>query len=824
MAFDWRTGEEESTGAERPPPEKEAGLLRWRLSWAWMLAFGLLLVAGVAIFFLWRRGQQQIAEVTAAVKADVLSSYDLVQRAALEGDDELLVTVLSGREPQWTAAQRQLLGEGLLFGQAARPLGLQPFSQPANVADVTMSPDLREARLLTTQRYTATLGREMTETVMLSQTLVFRRGQTRWYLAPPEESFWGTDVTLREERVSLTFPSRDRRVAVSLAGDLNEALEEMCATAWVNCPAGQVAAVHLNSDPHSLLQFSEPNVMLEVGEEIILPAPSLVGLPAGEVAYRALFRGYASHVVRAVASKLMGYRCCGKVLFHQALLDRLVSDLGLSVWPLAPGAYVSIAEDPAPMGRMDDFWRQREMGRPPTEHERLQTRAFVTFVESIYGTRPDKQHRLLLEAGGFWGWVRAMSSVAVGQEEAIGHDWRRFLYEQANAAQGPPATLLERQALRLVCRRERGGSGVYRLEPSSKQWTLLEELDGEVPALFPLPGDRGVIIYDRFGADEGALQPRLWLGEREIRLPRSWRPAAELLQDPGGRYLTMRSVVGQSGAGDEVALLDVDRCEESGCPFVALPGLPFWSPDGSQLLLWTVRGRRLLYGTREEMRWRSLGRERAGWPFWFDESVYGYIRGARRIELRTVSGDADQEPRLLVSLEELLAALPGEQDVRVWSILSVVPSPAAAHTFLITLVARPSLRSRQLFLFRTAEAAGGRAIIPLYFFSDLAFSDPDTFFSPAGRWLALAPSAHFGQGMRLRLHDLERGETALVVDGPGFTPVRPYDWSLDGRMLARIDRRLIEVIIFDKQGPGNLHRRFHYNEALQCTAAAWVNR
>jgi len=823
MGFEWWTGEKDSVREEGAPAANGDGPPPWRTGWPWVLVLGLLLLAGAATFFLWRRGQEEMAEATSAVTADVLSSYNLAQRAAADRDDELLVTVLSGRDPQWTKAQRQLLQQGPFFGEAARFLGLHPLSQPT-VADVSLSPDFREARLLATQRYSVTLIPGLTRTVALSQTLVFRRGRQRWFYAPPDEAFWGNRVTIHERRLSLTYPRRDRDAVVSLGSDLNRALEEMCATSWVSCPPGPVADVRLATEPQSLLRLAEPDAMLEVGDEIILPTLSLVGWPTGEIAHQALSRGYASFVLAATAGDLMGYRCCEKALFHQALLDRLLSDLGVRLWPLSPDDYLRFADEPVPMGRMDDFWRSAGVGRPPTAHERQQARAFVSFLEAAYDVWPEEQHRLLLEAEGFWGWMRAMSGVAVGQEEMIGHDWRRFLYAQANAGQGPPPAVLDRQALRLVCQSESGSPGLYHLEPASRQWTLLEGLDGEVPALFPLAGDRGIILYDRIGASAEALRPQLWIGQREIRLSPSWRPATQLLPDPGGRYLTMRSSVEQDGSVDEVALLDVDSCEESECRFVALPGFPFWSPSGSQLLLWSSRGQRLLHGTREEMRWRPLGVERAGRPFWFDEETYGYVRGARRIEMRSVSSDTDQEPGLLVSLEELLAALPGEQDPRAWSILAVVPSPAVAHTFLVMLVARPGLRSRQLFLFRSAEAAAGRALIPLYFFSELAFSDPGTFFSPAGRWLALTPSAGFGQGVRLLVHDLERDETALVLDDSDFVPLRTHDWSLDGLMLARIGRRLIEVLVFDEQRPETLYRHFVYNEALQCTAVAWVNR
>ena len=426
MAFDWRTGDKEGDWEQGAPAVKADGAHFRKRGWRWLLALGLLLMAGAAGFFLWRRSQNQVRETTAVVTADVLSSYDLAQRAASTGDEELLVTVLSGRDPQWTSAQRRMLRRELLFGRAARVFGLEPLSSPA-VESVRLSPDLREARLLATQRYSVAAGRGLTQTVILSQTLVFRRGPQRWFYSPPDQAFWDALATVREERLVLTYPGRDRNVAVALAVELDQALEQMCASGWVTCPPGRVATVRLATDAASVLRLWETDATLTAGKESVLPAPSLVGVPAGEVAYQALFRGYASHVLATTAGELLDYRCCRKALFHQALLDRLLNDLGVRPWPVAPDDYVRFAANPVPMGRIDDFWRAPGIGRPPSAHERLQARAFVTFLESVYGVEPAEQHRLLLEAEGFWGWMREMSGVAVGREEAIGEAWRRFL-------------------------------------------------------------------------------------------------------------------------------------------------------------------------------------------------------------------------------------------------------------------------------------------------------------------------------------------------------------------------------------------------------------
>lgn len=429
MGFEWQTREKDNAWGEGAPAAKRPGTVTWHHGWLLVLALALLLLVGAASFLLYRRGKEQIAVATAAISSDVLSSHDLVRRAAAGGDEELLVTVLSGRDPQWADAQRRLLRRDLLVGEAARLFGLHPLSPPAEAVDVTLSADLHDARVLATRRYTVPLSRDLVETVTLTQTLVFRRGRQRWLYAPPDEAFWGTTSVVREGRLSVTFPDRDRGAAMALAGDLNRILEEMCATTWVTCPGGRLVAVRLEPEPESLLHLADTDAAMTAGGEIALPTPSLVGWPAGEEACQALFRGYVSHILRATASGLLGYQCCQKALYHEALLDRLLSDLGVRAWPLTAEDYMRFSRNPAPMGRMDDFWRRPGIGRPPTNHERLQARAFVTFLEAVYGAPPGEQHRLLLEARGFWGWMREMSGVAVGQEGSIGEAWRRFLAE-----------------------------------------------------------------------------------------------------------------------------------------------------------------------------------------------------------------------------------------------------------------------------------------------------------------------------------------------------------------------------------------------------------
>jgi hypothetical protein len=74
----------------------------------------------------------------------------------------------------------------------------------------------------------------------------------------------------------------------------------------VSCPPGYKLRLRLSRDPASLQHV---NRLLDVypataGQDMELPAPSLVGKPVDEAGYRALYRGYAGWVAAAMLSHL----------------------------------------------------------------------------------------------------------------------------------------------------------------------------------------------------------------------------------------------------------------------------------------------------------------------------------------------------------------------------------------------------------------------------------------------------------------------------------------------------------------------------------------
>ena len=200
--FDWQTEEDdrraqtnwdEPTEPQRPPPTRRP--LPWRL-----IAVVTVLVAAVG-GIIWWRIDRQIDDTLQAFRTDVIASHNLIQRAAADGDEEIFRSALSGRVPAWTAGELDVFNAGLFadrapFGltpaEGSLPVILDPPDEEAaageSVADIAFSPDLNEAIVTVNQPFRQ---EGTTETIVLQQTAVFRRGDSRWLLAPPLEEFWG---------------------------------------------------------------------------------------------------------------------------------------------------------------------------------------------------------------------------------------------------------------------------------------------------------------------------------------------------------------------------------------------------------------------------------------------------------------------------------------------------------------------------------------------------------------------------------------------------------------------------------------------------------
>lgn len=108
------------------------------------------------------------------------------------------------------------------------------------------------------------------------------------------------------EHLLFLFSARDAELGYRLSGDLQSLVHNLCQDDLVSCPPGYKLRLRLSCDPASLQQVSR---LLDIypataGQDMELPAPSLVGKPVDEAGYRALYQGYAGWVAAAMLSHL----------------------------------------------------------------------------------------------------------------------------------------------------------------------------------------------------------------------------------------------------------------------------------------------------------------------------------------------------------------------------------------------------------------------------------------------------------------------------------------------------------------------------------------
>lgn len=233
MSLDWRTDEEDDWAVEpgegqtpRPRPTRPGRSL--------LLLFLLFALAAGVIYW---QVARLVAQTAADTEQDVIAAAELVRFAASSGDVELFTTLLSGRDPQWTVTQQQLVGAGHLLQRQA--FDLQPQLSQTAAMTVSLAPDFRSAQLWTQQPYTLTLPNGQQSQIILVQESHFRRGNSRWLYAPPPEDYWGTWLTDSGSQLNLVYPERDQAIARRLLADLDALVPTICALyPDVPCPAG----------------------------------------------------------------------------------------------------------------------------------------------------------------------------------------------------------------------------------------------------------------------------------------------------------------------------------------------------------------------------------------------------------------------------------------------------------------------------------------------------------------------------------------------------------------------------------------------------------
>lgn len=857
--FDWQTeddGRWEDVQPEANPPRGKRR--RWLL--------GLLLLLVVASAAIYYQVDRRIDATVAAIEQDVVSSVNLIRRAAAERDAELLLSMLSGRDMTWAYQQRDLLDHDLLRNRA--PFGLTAVDHAPIAFDreddqspvaITLSPELDTAVVTVDQPYTTIQPDGQPATVTLRETAVYRRGTNRWLLTDPDDEFWGNWVSDLDsgEPVDVIYRTRDEALVQRLRKDLIPIVAQICsALEGVTCPADQSLELRFVDDPAVLLATRQPlPVRVTLSSlQIDLPSPTLVGLPVDDAGYDALLRGYASQVAAATIAHIAGYDCCRHAAYFQATMAWQLASLGLSHWPVTAETYARQRAARVNLDDLNRLWNIATFDDIPRD-DLWQVYIAVEFLRHSY---PDISvfdvQRSLNQPRSFQRWLnelpRDVDETASSDTSDAVSRWAVFVYNGGPVA-GETAPARPSQDLQLSCysRLTRSETTeLRRYNPQTRTLVSEEQLVNVLPYTSPLPDDSGTVIllYDQ---DAELFRVNSWVqGVAQLLRPASARFALTLGQPTGnGRGLVFYEV------GDEppdigILSIDLGACDASGCAASPLPGVPTWSPDGSQVIysaadmlpnspivtpVYTA-----LFGTdvgmESPLRASMLVRAAddtavtpddfrdnptvTGFaPFWLDDSTYGYVTLLDDLpysELRLANAFTD-EVHTVVDVAQLQEAVPADNSAILRTIAYARPNPTRPSQLAIVATS-VSYRTAQVFLYdHQTGTLEWRLGVGLRANQALGFS-------PDGRFLVVTGTGSENIGLdgrgQILLHDLQANTTASFPIFSEPSLLAPFDWSADGQWLAFMLDDNILALVHPSQPYAEI------GDVAGCTAPIWINR
>lgn len=333
--FDWRT-DDDRYWEDGQTAGRRGGRRR-----RWVLPVVIVLLAIVAVAAVYWQVQERFSAAEAALGDDIRSSFQLIRQAQEEGDIELFRNLLSGSNLGWASAQQELFAQGWLFDLGSFGLAYEP--QSVTEIQVTLSPELNSAEVTALATYQVA-GGDAAGGIQLRQTSVFRRGE-RWVWSPPRADFWMGEARTGERYLSVTYPVRDEALALRLARDLNRLIETLCNDVFGQaCPESFSIALILSKEPAALVDLNEQHANRgssgrqaranshSTGLQLTLPTPSLIGEPLDEASYQVLYKGYGTHLARAVIERIADSDCCGSMARFRAAERNALGSLGLDPW------------------------------------------------------------------------------------------------------------------------------------------------------------------------------------------------------------------------------------------------------------------------------------------------------------------------------------------------------------------------------------------------------------------------------------------------------------------------------------------------------------
>lgn len=844
MSFEWQTEEEHSLDDESPlpkPPRRE------RRRWPW-LVLATVVVVGTAVFLLYRQINRRVEAATGDIEADLVASYAVLQQAAQDKDENLFNSLLSGRDMEWALAQRENVANGALFDRTAFGLTWQPMLAETAVISQTFSPELTAAELITLQNYSLDIGNGLTQTVQLLRVDVYRLGEDRWLYAPPEAEFWGVRRRLEGQLVSVRYPARDEAMVHRLAADLEARLVQVCNTPGFTCPEDAEVRLSFSAEPDSLTHFTFLDALTEDqasgdsvwagGATVVLPTPTLVGLPQDEAGYQALLRGYEAYLLTVALNDLIGWECCENVPFYRAAIERQLYELGVGEWPLAETA-VSLPDELYLLAVADDWnapFPEVATGFAATPMPYIA----VDFLVNTFHLAPAHIGKALVGSSlfDFGQWLADLTGPS-WTEATLNQTFRQHV---ARWQTSPTAQRTPEDGLTLLCHDPlHMTQGLYYFDFALEQPLLLEGLPyDELLHLTGLPGGAGVAVVAR---ESPQSDPETYLLRNgQPRIDVNWDNVTGLVVNPplaiptttdsNGRYLLWTLAPG-STTGTFYALTDLEACQAGGsCTAIPIGGYPIGSPDGEHLITLTTtnpwwhegaaNGLMLLRDAPTAEATNSPGFGAS--PFWLDDTRFGYLNQYQNGVEQLVLTDVNlTPPATLFTNGSLLSYFSADDRPDALSLKLAQPLPLATRLLAVVAEGRPHLPAETstgyLFLYdRVSDQLQFRVELPGWQDSVLEGYR----FSPDGRYLLFTYTTPDETAVNLFLMDTAAQPPRFwgyTVLGATSLPRHFYaSWTPDGQWLA-----LPELGTIRLWHNGRDEQILNF-DGLNCTNVAWVAR
>ncbi len=857
--FDWQTEDdfdwEELNNSQAAPPRK-------RRRWPYFLVI-VAILAGLG-YFAWRQVTQRMDENTSAMQADIISSYNLLHFAAGEQDNELFISLLSGRDSSWTNAQNDLFSAGLLVDRSPFNLFAYGADEVKVEADDTavsfeFSPDLLAAEMAVQQDFMIDIGNGVTETVTLQQTGVFRMGRERWLYSPPDTEFWGEELTQAGTMLTLTYPTRDAELAEQLHSDLERKLQSACQTLGNDfCPSDTTVTLTFSTDPATLAATNELPLVKQSKNELTLtlPTPSLVGVPTDDDSYDALFRGYGVQLVTAVYTHLLGFGNIHTPIFR-AILDYQLDQLALKPWPVTASNYDQLLDEQIQLESLVPLWRSQEW----TAAWEAIWPAYV-IVDHLQTTYPDittvEMLHTLVRSGDPFRWLRNLYGNQFQERRDFVNDINLDLwihaYRNRYLINTSPPIPWPQQDLHLLCiqpptENSKETTTLYRYDPRQDNWQSEYTSNGEI-LLSKLPNDEAVILQD-FDTQNGNFNTILWQDELETSLLDDPNELTVSLgqTNPAGNLLST-FIFAADDESANIYVFDLNNCVENGCSKQLLPSIPIWSPNGEQSLfsedpnnqisILHLDDRTVLFdppyfeedielflGDKEELfqpepvvEVNDLLPAGSGYaPFWLDESTIGFLQADSYENVTLMqSSVVGNDTQSLVESRDLMAVIPDHVEKGTLIMQYARLHPTDPNQLFIVAINPPAAQSH-LFLYN-------RQRDELTWLLQAGSANHELGIAPNGRYLILSGRGSNnaislnGSASIMHFYDLLQAHSLpFPTISTTFPPILRFDWASDGEWVAL----MLANNTLGLYAPDHDYLKLIQVDFGNCHSPAWIN-